>query len=175
MRYSPVIAVGCLMLGACGSEPQTAAPDAVVQAEPAVVAAPAARPVTVALTSADLRRVCVAGMAAVHGQAVDAAGHEGQTADAIRLDGVQEGVVAVSWPAPVDGGRRFAECRVEEGRILWRPTGLPTGQTATWMTGADDPVIRYALNGDQIAITQTFPDNTTSTSVLSVPTEEEAS
>jgi len=170
MRYSAVIAVGCLMLGACGSEHQTAAPEAAVKAEPVVVTAPTPAPVPVTLTAADLRRVCVAGMAAVHGQAVDAAGHEGQTVDAIGVDGVQDGVVAVSWPAPVDGGRRFAECRIEGDRILWRPTGLPTGQTATWMTGADDPVIRYALNGDQVAVTQTFSDDTISNAILSVPT-----
>ena len=175
MRYSLVIAMGCLTLAACGSEPQTAAPSAEGKAEPAAVAAPASESVPVALSVSDLRRVCVAAMGAVHGQAVDASGHEGQTVDAIRVEAVQDGVVAVSWPAPVDGGRRFADCRVEEGRILWRPARLPTGQTATWMTGADDPVIRYALNGDQIAITQTFPDSTTSTSMLSVPTEEEAS
>ena len=43
-----------------------------------------------------------------------------------------------------------------------------------WMNQSGDPVIRYALDGDTVAITQTLPDGTTERTELAVPAEEEA-
>ena len=68
MRAFAVIALTGLTLAACGERAETAAPTVEAAAAP-VVAAAAVPPATpVALTDADLRRVCRAGLAAIHGQ-----------------------------------------------------------------------------------------------------------
>ena len=68
MRAAAVIAVSALTLAACGAEADKASPTSEVVAGPAVAAPPAT---PVALTDADLRRVCRAGLAAIHGQDED--------------------------------------------------------------------------------------------------------
>lgn len=141
------------------------------QAEPAPEASEVTPPVSDAATTApatlsedQLRRVCQAGLAAVHGQ---------QVAD-IQVDGVVGEVIQASWRAPVDGGRMTAECRVSGDVISWRPTGLPDPAQERWMDGADDPVVRYVLRGEEIEVNQTFPDGTGEQATLAVRDEEEA-
>ncbi len=162
MRAVVVIAMGGLVLGACGSEPESTAPEAPAPAAtPAVEAAPVS---AVALTDASLASVCRAGLAFIHGQQVGA----------IQSEGVTSGVMAASWPAPVDGGRRYADCRVENDTIQWRPARLPEGQTAAWSNTPTDPVVRFTFEGDQIVLNQTNPDGTTSQAMLPVPVQQEA-
>lgn len=158
MRAVVVIAMGGLVLGACGSEPESAAPNAPA---PATTPAPKSDEIVpiISLTDASLASVCRAGLSFIHGQQVDA----------IQSEGVNGGVMTASWPAPVDGGRRFADCRVEGDAIQWRPGHLPEGQTATWSNTPTDPVVRFTFQGDQIVLNQTFPDGTTSQATLPVP------
>ncbi len=88
-----VCIAGALALAACGER------EAAPAGEGAPVAAPApveANEPTVELTEAGLRAVCRAVLSVVHEQ---------QVAN-LRADGVADGVVSLSWPAPVDGGRR---------------------------------------------------------------------
>ncbi len=161
MPRLPFIAVGLIAIGACNAEPETARPTekaAEAPASDAVVTPPAV------LTADDLRRVCRAGLAAIHGQ---------QVAD-IQIDGLEGQVISASWRAPVDGGRRTAQCRVEGDRVAWRPTGLPDAEQSRWMTQAGDTAARYVMDGQQITITQTFPDGTTSQAMMAVPTANEA-
>lgn len=160
MRLSPAIVIGALALAACGE--RAAAPKP-AETAPVEVKAPDAVAPTV-LTEADLRRVCRAGLAAVHGQqplAIDA-------------DGVEGGVVHASWRAPVDGGRMRADCRVQNDLVEWKPLDLPDETLVRWMNQPGDPVIRYVIKGAAITITQTLPDGTTEQADLAVPAEEEA-
>ncbi|MBB5745903.1 hypothetical protein [Brevundimonas variabilis] len=162
MRVVAVIAIGGLVLGACGSEPDSAAPEAPV---PAMTPAAPTPPVSaVALTEASLISVCRAGLSFMHDQPVGE----------IRSDGVADGIMTASWRAPVDGGRRFADCRVENDTIQWRPARLPDGQTATWSNTPTDPVVRFSFEGDQIVLNQTNPDGTASQAMLPVPVQQEA-
>jgi len=147
------------------SEKVAAAP---VAASDAVAAAP------VVLDASGLKRVCKAGLAAIHGQAVDAAGFEGQTADAVRIEGLEGTVVTASWPAPVDGGRMRAQCKVEGDLIAWKPLDRPVADQNRWMTQSGDPEVRFVMDGDKITITQTLPDGAKQQSELTVPIEEEA-
>ncbi len=160
MRLSPAIVIGALALAACGE--RAAAPKP-AETAPVEVKAPDAVALTV-LTEADLRRVCRAGLAAVHGQ----------QPLAIDVDGVEGGVVHASWRAPVDGGRMRADCRVQNDLVEWKPLDLPDETLVRWMNQPGDPVIRYVIKGAAITITQTLPDGTTEQADLAVPAEEEA-
>jgi hypothetical protein len=146
MRAAAVIAVTALTLSACGAEADKAAPTSEVVAGPAVAAPPAT---PVALTDADLRRVCRAGLAAIHGQ----------DEDSITIDALNGPIVTVSWRAPVDGGRRQAQCRVDGDLVVWKPVDRTRPADDRWMNEAGDPVTRFVLNGEQVTITQTLPDS----------------
>jgi len=162
MRLSPAILIGAFALAACGEREAAPTPAEKVAADQPVSDAVASAPT--ALNAADLRRVCRAGLAAIHGQ----------EPTAVAIDGVEGEVVHASWRAPVDGGRMKADCRVENDLVVWKPLGLPDAAMVRWMNQSGDPAIRYALDGDTIAITQTLPDGTTERTELAVPAEEEA-
>lgn len=160
---SSLALIGLLAVTACNreaaSEPGPA--ETVSAAAPktdAVASAPAV------LSAVDLRRVCRAGLAAVHGQ----------TFEAVEIEGVTGEVVTAGWRAPVDGGRMRAECRIDNGVIGWRPLDLPDPADSRWMNTATDPVVRYALDGDVVIVTQTSPDGLTEETRLTAPAEGEA-
>ena len=162
MRLSSVIVIGAFALAACGEREAAPTPAEKVAAEAPVSDAVQTAPRV--LDAADLRRVCRAGLAAIHGQ----------EPSAVTVDGVEGEVVHASWRAPVDGGRMRADCRVDGDLIVWKPLDLPDAALVRWMNQSGDPVIRYALDGDAVAITQTLPDGTTERTELAVPAEEEA-
>ncbi|GAA0637543.1 hypothetical protein [Brevundimonas lenta] len=162
MRLTAVPMLAVFALAACGERADAPAP---TPAEKVATPAPAAVPdVTVVLTAANLRRVCRAGLAAIHGQAIDA----------IQIDGVDGQVVNASWRAPVDGGRKRGQCRVDAGVVTWKPVDLPTPEQNRWMNQSGDPVVRYVLDGDAITINTTLPDGGTATETYSVAAEQEA-
>jgi len=164
MRAFAVLMLASLTLAACGERAEEAAPTPaeVVSAAPAESdAAPAAPTV---LGAADLRRVCRAGLAGIHGQ----------TIGDITIDGLEGDVVNASWRAPVDGGRRRAQCRVEGDLITWKPVDAPTPDQNRWMNQSGDPVTRFVLDGDAITINTTLPDGTTATEEYAVAAEQEA-
>lgn len=169
MRAAAVIVMTALTLAACGAEADKAAPTTEIVAGPAVSAVDANSAATVVLNETTRRQVCVAGMAAIHGQTIDAAGFEGETVGAVRVDGTDGTVISLSWPAPVDGGRRFADCRIEGDVIQWRPKRPGSGEAAAWMNGPADPVTRFTIEGDEIRVTQTFDDGTKTQTMLSAP------
>jgi len=164
MRVLAILMLAPFALAACGERAEEGAP---TPAE-AVSAAPAqsdvAPPAPVVLNAADLRRVCRAGLAGIHGQ---------QLAD-ISIDGVEGEVVNASWRAPVDGGRRRAQCRVEGDLITWRPADAVNPEQARWMNQSGDPVTRFVLDGEAITINTTLPDGTTATETYAVAAEQEA-
>ena len=162
MRLSPAIVIGAFALAACGERDAAPTPAEKVSAE--VKASDAVQTAPKVLSVGELRRVCQAGLAQVHGQ----------EPAAIAVDGVESGVVHASWRAPVDGGRMRADCRVENDLIVWKPLDLPDATLVRWMNQSGDPVIRYVIDGDTITITQTLPDGTTEQAELAVPAEEEA-
>ena len=151
-------------LAACGERVEETAPTPaeVVSASPAESdAAPAAPRV---LDAADLRRVCQAGLAGIHGQRLED----------ISIDGIEGEVVNASWRAPVDGGRRRAQCRVEGDLITWKPADAVNPDQARWMNQSGDPVTRFVLDGEAITINTTLPDGTTATETYSAASEREA-
>jgi hypothetical protein len=162
MRAAVIIAGGLVALGACSAEPKTAAPAEQAATAP-VVAETATTPVG-PLSAVDLRRVCRAGLAAIHGQ----------EPDAIQITGLQTSVVSAQWRAPVDGGVMKAQCRVEGDVIAWKPLDLPDPASVRWMNQAGDPVNTYALKGDVVMVTVTLSDGTKQQSDLTVPASKEA-
>ena len=164
MRALAILMLAPFALAACGERAEEAAPTPaeVVSAAPAESdAAPAAPRV---LDAADLRRVCRAGLAGIHGQRLED----------ISIDGVEGEVVNASWRAPVDGGRRRAQCRVEGDLITWKPADAGTPEQARWMNQSGDPVTRFVLDGGAITINTTLPDGTTATETYAVAAEQEA-
>lgn len=162
MRRLSALVIGALALAACGE--REAAPTPAEKVAAAAKPSDAVKTAPAVLTPADLRRVCRAGLAAIHGQ----------QPGAVAIDGVEGEVVHASWRAPVDGGGMRADCRVEKDLIVWKPLDLPDPTFVRWMNQSDDPVVRYVMDGETITITQTLPDGTTEQAELAVPAEEEA-
>ncbi|WP_426042492.1 hypothetical protein [Brevundimonas sp. TWP2-3-4b1] len=163
MRAVLILTVAVASLAACNRAPERAepTPTEIVAAEAPVSDAVAQTPAV--LTAVDLRRVCKAGLAAIHGQDVAA----------IELSGIEGEVVNARWRAPVDGGVIKAQCRAADGLVVWKPLDLPDPASVRWMNESGDPVVRYAMRGDEIEITQTLPDGTTQTAAEVVRAEEE--
>jgi hypothetical protein len=159
------LALTVFVLAGCGERADEAAPTPaeVVSAAPpkSTDAAPATPTV---LEAADLRRVCRAGLANIHGQNVGD----------IAIDGLEGEIVNASWRAPVDGGRRRAQCRVEGDLITWKPVDAATPEQNRWMNQSGDPVTRFVLDGGSITINTTLPDGTTAAETYSVAAEQEA-
>ncbi|HYC99321.1 hypothetical protein [Brevundimonas sp.] len=154
-----ILALTALTLAACGERADEAAPTPaeVVSATPPETDAALAAPAV--LDAADLRRVCRAGLAAIHGQAIGDIG----------IDGLEGEIVNASWRAPVDSGRRRAQCRVEGDLITWKPVDAPTTEQNRWMNQSGDPVTRFVLDGEAITINTTLPDGTVDRVELTVP------
>ncbi len=163
MRAMLILTVAVASLAACNRAPERAepTPTEIVAAEAPVSDAVAQTPAV--LTAVDLRRVCKAGLAAIHGQDVAA----------IELTGIEGEVVNARWRAPVDGGVMKAQCRAADGLVVWKPLDLPDPASVRWMNESGDSVVRYAVRGDEIEITQTLPDGTTQTAAEVVRAEEE--
>ncbi|AQR61962.1 hypothetical protein BZG35_10100 [Brevundimonas sp. LM2] len=159
-----ILALPVVLVGACQRAPDAApTPSEQVAATAPVSDAVAESPAV--LTAVDLRRVCRAGLAAIHGQQVAA----------IELTGLEGQVVNAEWRAPVDGGRMKAQCRAGDGLVVWKPLDLPDPASIRWMDRADDAVVRYVIRGEEIEITQTLPDGTTQQAMMPVRAEEEVS
>lgn len=164
MQVAVILAGGLLTLGACNAEPRKAEPTPAetIAMTPAVSDA-ATAPVG-ALSAVDLRRVCRAGLAAIHGQ----------EPTAIEITGLEGSVVNAQWRAPVDGGVMKAQCRVDGNLVTWKPLDLPDPASSRWMNQSGDPVNTFALKGDVVTVIQTLPDGTNQQSDLTVPASKEA-
>ncbi|MFJ6023789.1 hypothetical protein ACIQC9_04220 [Brevundimonas sp. NPDC092305] len=164
MSRIAVLTLASLTLAACGERADTAAPTPAEKVSAAPVKSDAQAQAPIALTAGQLRQICRAGLANIHGQALSA----------MQIDGLEGQVVNASWPAPVDGGRRRAQCRVEGEVVTWKPSDAKNPEEDRWMNTAADPVTRFALDGDQVTITTTLPDGTTATEEYAVAAEQEA-
>ena len=164
MRCALILTLSAVALSACGKPAETAATPVETVAETATVSDAVAQSPAV-LTAVDMRRVCRAGLAAIHGQQVEA----------IELTGLEGQVVNAQWRAPVDGGIMKAQCRAGDGLVVWKPLDLPDPTAVRWMDQAEDPVVRCTIRGDEIEITQTLPDGTTQQAMMPVRAEEEVS
>jgi hypothetical protein len=156
-----VIGLAVVGVAACSQPAEKAEPAPAEVAAALVSDAVAVSPAV--LTTVDLRRVCRAGLAAIHGQQLGA----------IELTGVEGPVVSAQWPAPVDGGVMKAQCRAGDGLVVWKPLELPDPASMRWMNETGDPVVRYAIRGEEIEIVQALPDGTTQQAMMSVRAEEE--
>jgi len=144
-----VVGVAALLsLAACNAEPEKAASTPVETVSAAAPVSDGELSAPAVLTADQLRRICQAGLAEIHGQGV---------AD-IQIDGLEGRIVNASWRAPVDGGRRRAQCRVEGDLITWKPMDASSPDQDRWMNQAGDPVTRFVLDGDTVTINQTLPD-----------------
>lgn len=164
MRAHAVMFGTVLALAACGERADAPAPTPADKVAAVNPASDAGASVPVALTAAGLRRVCKAGLAAIHGQSLSD----------IQIDGLEGQVVNASWRAPVDGGRRRAQCRVDGAVVSWKQVGAANAEQNRWMNQSTDPVNRFVLDGDAITINTTLPDGSTTTEEYSVAAELEA-
>jgi len=163
MRTALILTVALAALAACNQEPKKTEPTPVEKAAATAPVSDTVAQTPAVLTAVDLRRVCKAGLAAIHGQDVAA----------IELTGLEGEVVNAQWRAPVDGGIMKAQCRAGDGLVVWKPLDLPDPEAVRWMDRAEDPVVRYAIRGDEIEITQALPDGTTQTATEVVRAQEE--
>ena len=162
MRAAIIIAGGLLGLAACGQPAEKR--EVAEYFAPKAAASDAVTTTTGPLSAVDLRRVCRAGLAAIHGQ----------EPAAIQITGLEGDVVNAQWPAPVDGGQMKAQCRTDGELLTWKPLELPDTADIRWMNQSGDPVNKFAIKGDVVTVTQTFPDGTNQQSDLTVPANKEA-
>lgn len=148
MRAFAVIALTGLTVAACGERAEPAAPTPAEAVSATNPASDAEASVPAVPTADQLRRICQAGLAEIHGQTV---------AD-IQIDGLDGQIVNASWRAPVDGGRRRAQCRVDGDLVTWKPVDATGPDQNRWMNQAGDPVTRFVLDGETVTINQTLPD-----------------
>ena len=167
MRAAIIIAGGLLTLGlglgACKPEPLATEPTP-SELIAGRVASDAATTPTGPLSAVDLRRVCRAALAAVHGQEISA----------IEITGLEGDVVNAQWRAPVDGGVMKAQCRTDANLVTWKPLELPDPADIRWMNQAGDPVNTFAIKGDVVTVIQTYPDATIQAEDFDVPATQEA-
>jgi hypothetical protein len=161
MRAAAVILSGALTLAACGERTDAPAPTPAEKVSAVNPASDAEASVPVVLTAANLRRVCRAGLAAIHGQELSA----------IEIDGLEGQVANASWRAPVDGGRRRAQCRVDGDIITWKPVDAGNPEQDRWMNQSTDPVTRFVLDGDAITVSTTLPDGGVDKAQMTVAAE----
>lgn len=159
MRNVLMIPCLALTLTACGQGEKAEAPPA----SPPPPAKDGTAPAPVALTEARLRQVCRAGVAAIHGQQLAA----------VTIAGVRDGIVDATWRAPVDGGERRAQCRVDGDMIIWKPLDRPDEDQNRWMNEAGDPLVRFTVVERGITVTTTLPDGAVSAETFPVAAEPE--
>lgn len=152
-----VIGLMAVGLAACSPAAEKE-PTPVDQAAAAAPVSDAVAEVPAVLTAVDLRRVCRAGLAAIHGQ----------TLDAIEITGAEGEALNAQWRAPVDGGLMKAQCRAGDGLVVWKPLDLPDPAQVRWMNEAGDPIVTYAIRGEEIEIVQALPDGTRQTATQDV-------
>jgi len=162
MKLTVVPMLALLTLAACGERTDAPAATPTETVSAANPASDGEASVPVVLTAPDLRRVCQAGLAAIHGQDVSA----------IQVEGIEGQVVNLSWRAPVDGGRKRGQCRVDGDLVTWKPVDAPTPESNRWMNQSGDPVTRFVLDGDAITINTTLPDGTTSSQTVELAAEQ---
>ncbi|WGM47353.1 hypothetical protein KOAAANKH_02229 [Brevundimonas sp. NIBR10] len=161
--HAMVLPVG-LVLAGCEAAPEPAPTPSERVSANVPVSDTVAKSAQGPLSATDLRRVCRAGLASVHGQDVDA----------VQVDSLEGSVVNASWRAPVDGGRMRAQCRVDGDLITWKPVDRPVAEQNRWMNQSGDPVVRFVLDDAAVTVTTTLPDGTTSTQDYAVVVQEEA-
>jgi len=161
MKLTVVPMLALLALAACGERTDAPAATPVEKVSAVNPASDGEASVPVVLTAPDLRRVCQAGLAAIHGQWLTD----------ISIDGLDGQVVNASWRAPVDGGRRRAQCRVDGDLVTWKPADARTPEADRWMNQAGDPVMRFILDGETITINTTMPDGVVSKSTFDTGSE----
>lgn len=158
MRSFAVIVLAVVTLAACGERAEPVAPTPVEDVSALKPDSEATASVPLVLTTDQLSRVCQAGLAAIHGQGVTD----------IQIEGLEGRIVNASWRAPVDGGRRRAQCRVEGDLVNWKPVEATGPDESRWMNQVGDPVTRFMLDGDAVAINTTLPDGRTTTEEYSL-------
>lgn len=161
MKLTVVPMLALLALAACGERTDAPAATPVEKVSAVNPVSDGEASVPVVLTAPDLRRVCQAGLAAIHGQDVSA----------VEVDGIEGQVVNLSWRAPVDGGRKRGQCRVDGDLVTWKPVDAPTPESNRWMNRSGDPVTRFVLDGDVVTINTTLPDGTTAGQTFDLPAE----
>jgi hypothetical protein len=162
MRLTAVPMLALFALAACGERTDAPAPTPAETVSAVNPASDGEASVPVVLTAPDLRRVCRAGLATIHGQDVSA----------MVADSIEGQVVTLSWRAPVDGGRRRGQCRVDGDLVTWKPVDAPTPEADRWMNQSGDPVTRFVLDGDAITINTTLPDGTTASQTVELAAEQ---
>lgn len=162
MKLTVVPMLALLTLAACGERTDAPASTPAEKVSAVNPASDGEASVPVVLTAPDLRRVCQAGLAAIHGQDVSA----------MEVDGIEGQVVNLSWRAPVDGGRKRGQCRVDGDLVTWKPVDAPTPESNRWMNQSGDPVTRFVLDGDAITINTTLPDGTTASQTVELAGEQ---
>ncbi|KXF79905.1 hypothetical protein [Enterovibrio coralii] len=98
-------------------------------------------------------QICRASVAAIKGKSpsimiVDKRVVEAET----ELD-----IFHISYKRPDDGKKWHYRCKVDKTRAVWSQ-----GKDGRWRDQAQDPTVRFEIEGDEIKINETFPDGSAS-------------
>ncbi|PKF49848.1 hypothetical protein [Enterovibrio nigricans] len=101
-------------------------------------------------------QICKASLAAIKGKSPSIMSVDKTEVDAdTELD-----IFHISYKRPDDGKKWLYRCKVDKTRAVWSQ-----GQDGRWRDQAQDPTIRFTIDGDEIEIHETFPDGSASFNV----------
>ncbi|WP_407332523.1 hypothetical protein [Enterovibrio sp. 27052020O] len=100
-------------------------------------------------------QICRASLAAIKGKSPTIVVVDKKTIEAeTELD-----VFHISYKRPDDGKKWSYRCKVDKKRAVWAQGD------GRWRDQAQDPTVRFNIDGDDIQILETFPDGSAATSV----------
>ncbi|MEZ8028703.1 hypothetical protein A1OW_02885 [Enterovibrio norvegicus] len=65
----------------------------------------------------------------------------------------------MSYRRPDDGGKWHVRCKVNKTRAIW------SQNEGRWRDQAQDPTIRFVIDGDEITINESYPDGSAASNV----------
>ncbi|WP_251876194.1 hypothetical protein [Grimontia kaedaensis] len=68
----------------------------------------------------------------------------------------EKDVFHISYKRPDDGKKWHYRCKIDKTRAVWAQ-----GKDGRWRDQAQDPTIRFKIEGEDILINETFPDGST--------------
>lgn len=137
-----ILSVAVLALAACERGSETQEPQSNASAS-------SLTPPLVPPSEGDQARVCRTAIA-------DMNGHSPQI---VKSAAGEAGTFRLSYSRPSDGKIWTHDCRIEGDRVIWRSRDLagPGTGPGRWRIDPMDEVITFAIVGESITITTTFP------------------
>ncbi|MBV7297468.1 hypothetical protein [Enterovibrio paralichthyis] len=101
-------------------------------------------------------QICRASIAAIKGKSPTV-----MVVDKTEVEAETElNIFHISYKRPDDGKKWHFRCKIDKKRAVWAQ-----GKDGRWRDQAQDPTIRFSIEGDELNINETFPDGSAAANV----------